>query len=636
MTTKMLAAIRISVLIAAIVGILALSFWIRSLELVYVNIPLHSMMESMVALLSLTVAFFIYKFDAGDHVLTRHHVVALSLIAIGVLSLFHAAAPEGSVLVWCYVAGRLIGSVLLMGGFFSERQLSASLFRRLPYGVVGMAFTVALMIYFQGYDITVTDYSNAFTAAEKSANGLAALLFFLGAILFLRRYLREYQNIDFYFGTFLLLLATTSFYFQFSRLWAGGWWLWHIINLIALGVMFYYFIGYIEAEKKRWMEGRIDEERIKFMATFEQAAVGMAHVSPDGKWLKVNQKLCDIVGYNQEELLGLTFQNITHPDDLMEDLHYVEEMLGQKRDNYTMRKRYIRKNGSIIWIDLSVSLIWKNKQPDFFVAVIVDVDEEVKAKEAINAFTVELENKVAERTVSLQNAYDEMEAFTYSVSHDLRSPLRATDGFSQALLEDYGDKLDSTARDYLARIRVASQKMAGLIDDLLQLSRQTRTDMKPKTIDLAEMARSIMAEFRAQEPERSVDVVINQGLSAYADLHLMNVVLTNLLGNAWKYTSKHPHAIIEFGKTQQNGERVFYIRDNGAGFDMAYVNKLFKPFQRLHTVQEFAGNGIGLAMVSRIIKRHFGKVWAHSEIEKGTTIYFTLGLSAPLYIKEPS
>ena len=353
---------------------------------------------------------------------------------------------------------------------------------------------------------------------------------------------------------------------------------------------------YFEEKKKHWMDSKIDEERIKFVATFEQAAVGIAHVSPEGKWILVNQRLCDIIGYTKEELLNKTFQDITHSEDLNTDLSYVSEMLENKRSMYQMRKRYIKKDGSTVWIDLTVSLVHKSDgSPDFFISVIADVDEEVKAKETIKQLNAVLEQKVIERTTALQNAYDEMEAFTYSVSHDLRSPLRATDGFSQALLEDYGDKLDSTAQDYLSRIRSASQKMGGLIDDLLRLSRQTRTAMVPATVNLGDIAHQIISEYSRQTPERKVDFRINGDINVYADANLMHIALDNLLGNAWKYTSLHKDAIIEFGSMMENGERVFYVRDNGAGFDMAYVDKLFKPFQRLHTVQEFAGNGIRIS-----------------------------------------
>lgn len=457
-------------------------------------------------------------------------------------------------------------------------------------------------------------------------------MFFLGSLVFFHHYRRDYIDADFFFGALLLFLASTAFYFQFSYLWGVSWWFWHLLNVSAFCFILYYYIGYFEEKKKQWMESKIDEEKIKFVATFEQAAVGIAHVALDGSWLRVNRRLCNIIDYSQEELMDLTFQDITHPDDLNTDLQFVTEMLENKRTMYQMRKRYLKKDGSIIWVDLTVSLVrQEDGNPDFFISVIADANEEVKAKEEINTLNSELEHKVLERTAALQNAYDEMEAFTYSVSHDLRSPLRATDGFSQALLEDYGDKLDATAQDYLSRIRSASQKMGGLIDDLLQLSRQTRTAMVPSSVDLGVIANQIISELSRQFPDRKVDFTINGDVGAYADANLMHIALDNLIGNAWKYTSLHKDATIEFGSMMENGEKVFYIHDDGAGFDMSYVDKLFKPFQRLHSVQEFAGNGIGLAMVYRIIKRHFGRVWAQGEIDKGATFFFTLGLNESTY-----
>lgn len=261
-------------------------------------------------------------------------------------------------------------------------------------------------------------------------------------------------------------------------------------------------------------------------------------------------------------------------------------------------------------------------------------EKEAKAKEELAKLNEELEERVQKRTSELKNAYDEMEAFTYSVSHDLRSPLRATDGFSQAILEDYGDKLDATAQDYLHRIRNASQKMATLIDDLLQLSRQTRTDMDPQDVDLGVLAQTILEKMFHEEPERNVEIVIGKDLQAYVDKHLIQVVFDNLLQNAWKYTSHHKTAKIEIGSFMKDTEKVFYIKDDGAGFDMEYVDKLFKPFQRLHTADDFPGNGIGLAMVYRIIKRHFGKIWIEGEEEKGTTVFFTLALPKPKNLNE--
>jgi signal transduction histidine kinase len=235
-----------------------------------------------------------------------------------------------------------------------------------------------------------------------------------------------------------------------------------------------------------------------------------------------------------------------------------------------------------------------------------------------------LERKVEERTAQLEAANKELEAFSYSVSHDLRAPLRSVDGFAQALLEDYGDRLDDFGKGNLQRVRAAATRMGFLIDDLLKLSKVTRTEMRRETSDLSAIAKSIAKSLEEAEPERKVSFTIEEGLAVDGDPRLLRVALENLLRNAWKYTSRHDQARIEFGRSSQNGKSIFYVRDDGAGFDPRYADRLFGAFQRLHGAAEFPGTGIGLATVQRIIRRHGGEVWAESEIEKGATFYFSV------------
>jgi len=236
-----------------------------------------------------------------------------------------------------------------------------------------------------------------------------------------------------------------------------------------------------------------------------------------------------------------------------------------------------------------------------------------------------LELRVEQRTAELAAANKELESFSYSVSHDLRAPLRSIDGFSQALLEDYGDKFDAEARGHFERIRAATRRMGVLIDDLLNLAQVTRADMRREPVDLSAIARSVAADIRKSDGERRVECVIGDGIEAEGDPRLLRVVMDNLLRNAWKYTSKHPTARIEFGQTQMNGGRpVLFVRDDGAGFDPAYAGKLFGAFQRLHGAADFPGTGVGLATVHRILQRHGGRIWAEAEVEKGATFYFVV------------
>lgn len=224
----------------------------------------------------------------------------------------------------------------------------------------------------------------------------------------------------------------------------------------------------------------------------------------------------------------------------------------------------------------------------------------------------------------LESTNKELEAFSYSVSHDLRAPLRTIDGFSRILLEDYAEDLDEEARDYLGRVRAASAHMGRLIDDLLNLSRVTRGPLRRERVDLSVMAAEVVGELQRADPARNVEFVVEDGVTAWGDARLLLVALENLLGNAWKFTSKRPGARIEFGVEKRPGG-AYYVRDNGAGFDMGYADKLFGAFQRLHSAGEFEGTGIGLATVQRIVHRHGGRVWAEGEVGRGATFYFTLG-----------
>ena len=225
---------------------------------------------------------------------------------------------------------------------------------------------------------------------------------------------------------------------------------------------------------------------------------------------------------------------------------------------------------------------------------------------------------------ALKAANRELEAFSYSVSHDLRAPLRSIDGFSRALLEDYLDRLDEKGKDYLNRVCRASQRMGQLIDDMLILSRVVRAEMHYEEVDLSAMAREISSNLGNSRSEHRVEFIIQEGLTATGDARLLKMAMENLLGNAWKFTEKHSSAKIEFGAKRENGKQVFFVRDDGAGFDMAYVNKLFQPFQRLHELAEFSGTGVGLANVKRIIQRHGGDIWAEGAIERGAAFYFSI------------
>jgi len=253
-----------------------------------------------------------------------------------------------------------------------------------------------------------------------------------------------------------------------------------------------------------------------------------------------------------------------------------------------------------------------------------EVSERRRAEQEVLRLNAELEQRVKERTSQLEYTNAELEAFCYSVSHDLRAPLRAIDGFSQALMEDFSKDVPEEGRRYLGRVRSATQRMAQLIEDLLNLSRVSRAGLARREVDVSELARQVAAELQQREPDRKVDLLVWDAIRADADPRLLRAALENLVGNAWKFTAKREHPRIEVGSLRDGSRVTFFVRDNGAGFDMAYASKLFGAFQRLHSVNEFAGTGIGLATVQRIVHRHGGRIWADAQPGKGAAFYFTL------------
>ncbi|MCK4361826.1 MAG: PAS domain S-box protein [Dehalococcoidia bacterium] len=376
-------------------------------------------------------------------------------------------------------------------------------------------------------------------------------------------------------------------------------------------------------ERKRAEEAlRKSEEQ--FRALIENAQDAIVIVNPDITISYQSPSMGRMTGRKAKDRIGKDPLQYCHPDDISEVAEAFLQLFENKIPTVHTEFRYRHKDGR--WRIFEV--VGNNLIDDPAVGGIVlnmrDITERKQAEEEVRKLNEGLEQRVVERTVQLQAVNKELEAFAYSVSHDLRAPLRSIDGFSQVLLEDYTDRLDDEGKNYLQRVRSASQRMAELIDDLLNLSRVTRGKMHYETVDLSALAQTIAMELRQSQPERDVEFTIAPGLAAKGDAQLLSVALENLLGNSWKFAKKRGRTRIEFGYAETNGQPAYFVRDNGVGFDMAYADKLFGAFQRLHSHNEFEGTGIGLATVQRIIHRHGGKIWAESAVGQGATFYFTL------------
>ncbi|MBA4391541.1 MAG: hypothetical protein C0399_11485 [Syntrophus sp. (in: bacteria)] len=357
----------------------------------------------------------------------------------------------------------------------------------------------------------------------------------------------------------------------------------------------------------------LEEARSKLAAIVESADDAIISMDIEGNIISWNSGSEVVYGYNAEEIIGKSISSLmpsNHPDEYKDLL--TKRSRGELIKNYETQRR--RKDGQIIDVSLTISPIKDMSEKITGDSIIArDITEKKK-----------LEREVVKTRDAAEAANKELEAFSYSVSHDLRAPLRSIDGFSQILLEDYQDTLDDTAKSYLDRVQKATQRMGHLIDDMLKLSRVTRSEFRYESVDLSTMVRAISEKLQQNDLDRTVDVIIQEGVFVNGDAYLLQIALENLVGNAWKFTSKEVRPQFEFGTTIKNGKAACFIRDNGAGFDMAYVDKLFGAFQRLHTSFEFPGTGIGLATVQRIINRHGGEIWAEAEVGKGATFYFML------------
>lgn len=390
-----------------------------------------------------------------------------------------------------------------------------------------------------------------------------------------------------------------------------------------------YFVHMVDVTEHQAAQAELLRSREKFSRIFHASPIPIALLAEDGRLLEVNDALCRESGWRREQLLGRTSVEMGFWPSLQEREAWKEKLVRQGRYE-GQELRLIDAAGQPHWVLVSSEILRLDEGPAIL-SFLMDITARKRAEEALAQANASLEGRVRSRTAELLAANRELEAFAYSVSHDLRTPLRTLDGFSHILLADYGERLDEEGRSHLRRIRGSAQRLGLLIDDLLRLSRVSRQELRMEKVGLAELAREILDDLAAGDPSRRVETRIcficarAEDCYAMGDPALLRGLLENLLGNAWKYTARTPDAWIEFGcREEEGGARTYFVSDNGVGFDMAHAKRLFMPFERLHHASQFEGTGIGLATAARIVRRHGGEIKATAEPGKGATFSFTL------------
>lgn len=365
-----------------------------------------------------------------------------------------------------------------------------------------------------------------------------------------------------------------------------------------------------------------------FDRVFEMGPLAMAMVDPDFRFQRLNQRFCDLLGYSEEELKALTFPQITHPDDIGLNVELAEKAFSNEIPHFTLEKRYITKAGDPVWVKLTATYIRNDLGETVAgLAMVEDISERRAAEDRIAGLNRELEVRIALLEVAneeLAKANKELDAFSSTVSHDLKGPLISIAQFSQVLLDKDIGPLTEQQEDLLHRMRIAGLRAKHIINDLRDLADVTRREMFAEDVDISAMAVAIMDDLTAMAPDRDLTFTIRPDLRAYGDPALVRLLLVNLLQNAWKYTAREEHAIIEMTVEHGSLRNVFHIEDNGIGFDNEHRERIFEAFERLHTDVEFAGTGLGLATALRVARRHGGDVWAEGRPGEGATFSFSL------------
>lgn len=570
-----------------------------------------------IAILMGLVAWKTYPFSQNNFLM----YLGCGYVWVGVIDLFHAFTFKGlgffpaesmNPAVQFWVASRYMEAVILITApYFLTRNLHQSLTFSI-YGAVSVVLVATIV-------------SGTFPDAYLSDKGITAFKLLSeylivailgGAIYYLHR---EHSRIEpniykLMIASIVLTMLAELCFTQYATVFDVAVLVGHIFKLFSFWLV---FIAIIQTSLT---------EPFLIMArdshTYDAIPESVIVVDKKGIIRTANKAACVVTGMLEHKLIGHHCHSIFHANQIAVKDCPICQLISNSESIASFEYKMADENS---WSEVALSPINSSSGLQGMVHVSRDITDRKLVENELKEHRENLEELIAERTLKLEHANKELASFSYSASHDLRAPLRGIDGFSLALLEDYSDKLDDVAKDYLRRIRSGSQRMSQLIDDMLILSRITRKDVSERMVDLSKMVDEVAAELQ-ESPEKSrapVEMVIAEKLKIFSDPALLRILLTNLIDNAFKYSSKEDHPHVEFGSEMKEGKTVYFISDNGVGFDMQNEKKVFEPFQRLHKENEFPGTGIGLATVQRIINRLGGSLWVESKIGAGTTFYFS-------------
>ncbi len=560
--------------------------------------------------------------------------VAAALVGMGIIDGVPSLFPIDVAVSWSRHLAALVGGTLFALVWLPQPPAGARRCRLLVPAVAALAFAAAAVIVSRPEWLPSPWVAGEYSGLAIASNALGALGSLAAAAFFARRYLRDPKAEDLVFASLTTLFATAGLFYGYSHVWAVGWWVWHAARLVGYTVVLggaHDVIVTLSEQMGRHtqdLESRVHERT----AELEAANVALRETQ---SWLVQTERLGKVGGWAfdidtgqqtwTETVYDIHEVDRSHQPSVQDGISFytpasrpvitqaVQRAI-EHGDPFDLDLELITAKGNLRSVHaIGRADLARGRVSGFF----QDITERKQAEGAFRQLNAELDQRVRDRTAELEAANRELEAFSYSVSHDLRAPLRAIDGFGRILVEDYEDRLDPEGRRLLGVISGETRRMGQLIDDLLAFSRMGRQKMESARIDVAALARSVFADQAAQAPERDLRLDLKPLPTVRGDRAMIRVVLSNLISNAIKFTaSRHP-AVIEIGGRWEDRRTVYWVKDNGVGFDAKYADKLFGVFQRLHSREEFEGTGVGLALAQRILHRHGGRIWADGIVDGG-------------------